>query len=643
MMSKSVDKGNVRINILSQQGSISLMLVIILPVIILGCVFTYALLRQIENENQMQKLTYASSEAYLSRYNEYLFSQFGILANSDELSLEDAITEYAVRNNLISDASKIEVINNREDLANADRFVEAINSAAMVVISQTILQNGLEVFEQNEHLIKLKTMYNALNQAEKSIEKYFEQDAIDELITALKASGSTAELSMYEEKIRSYLQSQRNGFESEMRMLREAVSQLGVDESDNAISDLFSRQKEEEYSTLENDFTKRRYEIEEVINLSTQIRKQIDTLDQELAVFNREMDIIESKIKLLEKIEKPTENDLVDLEELKQTEDHLNQKIENIKSVAQDLYEELKVKINIETKEISKSLYHKILDAFYTIENQFSGVTLGSQTLEIPKDFDHSKDDLIIQNKQLTQKIRVSEYLLTVFNSYDQNCPRKVEYRDRFQDNRAIEGEIEYIITGEVEERKSLSQVRLKIVALRLPPNLMSLLQSSDKIKQLTQITIALPQPWRTLAFGSGILLWATAESYADTHNLLKGDGVALIKKSSDWQMDLNGILNSDFNVDYDSKSKGEGDRQLKISSNLYYQDYLRLLMYTQPLEKTVKRAMNLIEVELTTQSDGKYSLQKFSNAHSLTIKWHDAEILLNQFHQMEFYNTMEH
>ncbi|GAB6106328.1 hypothetical protein JCM19376_02840 [Fusibacter bizertensis] len=638
-----MDQCNEKKKISNQNGNVSLMLVIILPVIIIGCVFAYALLRQIENENQMQKLAYASSEAYLSRYNEYLFSQFGILANSDELSLEDAISYYAVKNNLISDTNKIEITNKRESLTNSDRFVNAINSAATVVISQSVIQAGLEIFEQNEHLIKLKTMYNALNQAEKSIEKYFEQGVIEEIILSLKSSGSTVELSMYEEQIKQYLQSQRSGFETEMILLKTTMSQLGMGEHDSTISEMFISHKEEEYKTLENDLSKQYAEIEKIISLSSQIRKEIEALEGEETIFKSEIEAIQRKIGLLEHLEKPTETEQVALEELKKSEDDLNDKIENIKIMTQGLYEELKSKINIEKKEISKSLYHKIMDAFYTIEKQLSGVDLGTQVLEIPKDYDHSEDSFSIQNNQLTQKILVSEYLMTVFKSYDQNCPRKVEYRNRFQVDRAVKGEIEYIITGEVEERKSLSQVKLKIVALRLPSNLMSLLQSSDKIKQLSQITIALPQPWRTLAFGSGILLWATAESYVDANKLLKGDGIALIKKTNDWQMDLNGILAADINVSSHSKSEKDDESQLKSGSDLYYQDYLRLLLYTQTLEKIVKRTMNLIEVELTTNSEGQYSLQKFSNAHVLKIQWHDAELLFNQSHQIEFYNAIEH
>lgn len=642
----------------NQSGGISIFLVIILPVIILGCAFAYALFYQLENENQMQKLAYASSEAYLSRYNAYMFNQFGILVNSDDISLESAIVTYALKNNLIANRDSLTIENSRVSLDDHDVFLDALNTAAYVVVGQSVLQYGINIFEQNKSLLKIKNMYNTFAQVEKGIEPYFDELKIMNLLGKLKESKNIEDISKNETIILQYLQTQQAGFENQLQYLRSTVdqfSQNGVEDetSDSENLKMFINQKKSEFEALEKSFKHNQDEIQEMINIATQIKNQIMDYERETNNLEVELSDITDRINTITNKDKMTPSDQIQLDALTLSKEKLILNREMINQTIQSLYVSLKDSIKVEVTEVSKSLYHKILDTLYTIEQKFSGVEIGNANLVIPEGYDHSKDQFSFESERLNQKVLISEYLMTVFQSYDQNCPRKIGFKDRLKTERVLKGEIEYIISGETDERKSLSQVKLKIVALRLPSNLMSLLQSSDKMKQLSQITIVLPQPWRMLAFSSGILLWSTAESYVDTNNLLKGESVSLFKTPDEWQVDIAGLIYSGENDKFGmnakilesansnspSNSNSNSNSPSALSTDLYYQDYLRLLLYTQSIEKTVNRTMNLFEVELLKISDQQFSLAKFSNGHMVKIKWRDTGLLINQMHQLEFYN----
>ncbi len=635
-------------SISNQSGGISIFLVIILPVIILGCVFAYALLYQLENENQMQKLAYASSEAYLSRYNAYMFNQFGILVNSDDISLESAVVTYALKNNLIAGRDNLVIENSRVSLVDHDVFLDALNTAATVVVGQSVLQHGFDIFEQNKSLLKIKNMYDTFAQIEKGIEPYFDELKIMKLLGSLKESKNIEDISKNETIILQYLQTQQVGFENQMQSLKNKVDQYSQNAAEGETSDLerlklFINQKKGEFEVLEETFKHNQDEIQDMINIATQIKNQIMDYEHEASILDVELGEITNKINTITKKDKMTTSDQIQLEALTLSKEKLIINKEMINQSIQNLYASLKDNIKVEATEVSKSLYHKILDVLYTIEQKFSGVELGNKTLIIPEGYDHTTDSFSFECEQLNQKVLISEYLMTVFQSYDQNCPRKIAFKDRLQTERALKGEIEYVLSGETDERKSMSLVKLKIVALRVPSNLVSLLQSSDKMKQLSEITIVLPQPWRMLAFSSGMILWSTAESYVDTNNLLKGEGVPLLKTTGEWQVDIVSLINSGENSTFGKNTKSKDSTTTNsptvFSTDLYYQDYLRLLLYTQSIEKTVKRTMNLFEVELIKTSDQQFSLDKFSNGHTVKIIWRDTGLLINQMHQLEFYN----
>ena len=642
MDDKGIKRGAFRYTCDDQRGGISILLVIILPVIILGCVLAYSLLQLIENENEMQKLAYASSESYLSRYNGFIFNEFGILANTEDLSFENLTKQYAIKNKLITNLSDITIESHRDTLTDPEVFINALNNAAVVVVTQSALEKGFEIFEQNKQLAKFKTLMDRLSHTEKKLEKYFEKNEINLLKMSLLDAKSVEMLGNYKNSIKQYLEKLSREFEADMRILMNQLSEVVDMEKNEAISTVFYNQKYEEFINVEDSFSKWCKEISAELEAVDIIEEKIRVIETDITVLEFELTEIQSDIEKLASEEDVENLNEFEIDNLHLIKEQLVSSIDACNADIERLLNEVDSVVKMEIKETGKSIYESILDALYKLEQNFSGIEIGDKKLEIPDALDHTKDTFHFESELFSQKVLISEYLLTVFKSYDRNCPRKFEFNDRLTNERTINGEIEYIITGESEEQNSMSKIRLSIIALRIPSNLLSLMQSSDKLKQLGQLTVALPQPWRAIAFSSGILLWSTAESYTDVNALLKGEGVAMIKKSTDWRTDIKALLKADSSSQKYSSIKADDKVKNNVNSNLYYQDYLRVLLYVQSFEKTIKRTMTLFELEINQSSEACYTLSNFSRGHIVTIKWKDSGRLLSRTHQLGFFNSID-
>jgi hypothetical protein len=211
----------------------------------------------------------------------------------------------------------------------------------------------------------------------------------------------------------------------------------------------------------------------------------------------------------------------------------------------------------------------------------------------------------------------VNEYYLSLFSSYDLNSPRALDPLNRMDTERILKGEIEYIITGKASEKESMNWITAQVFALRVPSNLMALLSDTEKMRSISNYTLALPQPWRMVAFTAIVTAWVTAESYVDVMALLKGEGLALVKSPSEWHLDLESLVSKSW------QSKKNDHSFYK----LYYQDYLRILLFFQSEETSLKRVMELMTTEILKATQGAYDLSCFSRGHHVVLSWRPNSI----------------
>ena len=330
-------------------------------------------------------------------------------------------------------------------------------------------------------------------------------------------------------------------------------------------------------------------------------------------VLKRQVSSLEIEIRQVEQSDLKQEDKKAKISDLEEMKEQLNQEIEGYLKAVKDLIQEC---IQLEVEQAQTSFLDTIRRIIADVDGLFSGVEIGGGIIEISSENERELPETIPQSS-LEQRILMNEYLLGLFSSYDELCPRKIDPFDRMEDTRQIKGEVEYLISGIKDERESISMVRLKVMAIREIANLVSIVTDSNKIKQITTATAAIPQPWRSVAFGVSLIAWGSAESYVDVNQLMKGEGFYYLKTDEEWHLDFQSLLSGAWKSQVSGTPKESSGI---FDPKMYYQDYLRILLYMQPEEDILLRAMDLIDSELYAISDQKVSLSNFSTAHHIKL-----------------------
>ena len=197
------------------------------------------------------------------------------------------------------------------------------------------------------------------------------------------------------------------------------------------------------------------------------------------------------------------------------------------------------------------------------------------------------KLNLGVQN--LWDRLLVSEYGIRYFSAF------KPEPQSFYQ--------LEYILYGEDRDRENLEASVLRLTALRQGLNLAHIL--GDPVKRQEARSLAM-----MIAGGTGMLpltavlsffimtVWALGEALADVRCLLEGGKVPLIKNSSQWKLDLQGLLDLGAGGRLpDGAGQARGDE-----NGLDHKGYLRLMLFGGYNEEQVYRMMDVIQMELRTE-----------------------------------------
>lgn len=174
------------------------------------------------------------------------------------------------------------------------------------------------------------------------------------------------------------------------------------------------------------------------------------------------------------------------------------------------------------------------------------------------------------------------EYLLSHFSHFTQPSEEGV-----------LSYELEYLLGGKSNDKDNLEAVVEKLIMVRYVPNYGYLLSDSTKQAEADALALSLctllTVPAISKLVKHAILLaWAYGESLMDVRSLLAGGKVELIKNADNWQLSLSNLLKlgtSEDNQDGRDMEKG-----------LDYQEYLRILLYTQNQDHLTMRSLDLIE-----------------------------------------------
>lgn len=189
-----------------------------------------------------------------------------------------------------------------------------------------------------------------------------------------------------------------------------------------------------------------------------------------------------------------------------------------------------------------------------------------------------------------TDKLLFNEYLLNHFG----NALEK-------KDNRRLNYEIEYIISGKDSDTENLKSVAYRILAIREAANYLHILSDPVKMSQAEGLAAAvstvLLMPEGVEMFQKLIVgAWAFGESMLDLRELFDNKEIPLIKNAADFKLEITNITDI-FRQDYQSSSSVPA---------LDYKGYLRLLLLVGADRTLSFRSMDLIEVNMRKDENYK-------------------------------------
>ncbi|MDR1028625.1 MAG: DUF5702 domain-containing protein [Clostridiales Family XIII bacterium] len=193
---------------------------------------------------------------------------------------------------------------------------------------------------------------------------------------------------------------------------------------------------------------------------------------------------------------------------------------------------------------------------------------------------------------------RTSEYILSVFKHANGGSIGREGF---------FENEVEYILSGKMNDDANYRSVRTKLSLLRFILNNTALLADRNKMASVK----AAAAPFAA-AFGVGevaaeaiiVEAWVIAETRNDLLLLEDGKKVALTKSADMWAtQDIEKILEGVTSDEAVSPANPGGQS---------YEDYLRILLFLTDRETKLLRAMDLIQINLKGTYDRAFQLREY-------------------------------
>ena len=163
--------------------------------------------------------------------------------------------------------------------------------------------------------------------------------------------------------------------------------------------------------------------------------------------------------------------------------------------------------------------------------------------------------------------------------------------------------EIEYIITGKLDEERSRKLVYAEIFTERNALNLAYLYSCTAKRQAaLEAAEIITPGPEAVLTQAIILEIWALLESKNDLALLYDGKQVPIMKKDDNWALELKKAVDVvEEDKDTEELDTGESKKYVKPKriEGQKYADYLKTLLIAVPEKKRLLRIMDLIQINM--------------------------------------------
>lgn len=190
------------------------------------------------------------------------------------------------------------------------------------------------------------------------------------------------------------------------------------------------------------------------------------------------------------------------------------------------------------------------------------------------------------------QKALFAEYDVEHFGSYTET-----------KENTALDYEVEYILSGNDNDRDNLSSVATQLVLIRSGANLVNLLLDSTKQAEIRELAASVSFGQVYIMKIAEILItmaWALAEAMLDTKALFEGKKIPLMKQQGDWFLSLEGLKN------FTGDEATESDEKFGLG----YEDYLRILLLLEKNENQRFRTMDMIQANMCLNENADFRIK---------------------------------
>ena len=166
-----------------------------------------------------------------------------------------------------------------------------------------------------------------------------------------------------------------------------------------------------------------------------------------------------------------------------------------------------------------------------------------------------------------------------------------------------FDNEIEYIISGKLNDEKSRKAVYDKLIIERNGMNLIYLYSCTEKRQAaLEAAEIITPGPEALITQAIILETWAFLEARNDLALLYDGQCVPVFKKDENWALGLDAAVDSEFgekeNGELDTRETKKYVKPRSIEGQ-NYGDYLKTLLAAVPENKRLLRIMDLIQINM--------------------------------------------
>lgn len=165
-----------------------------------------------------------------------------------------------------------------------------------------------------------------------------------------------------------------------------------------------------------------------------------------------------------------------------------------------------------------------------------------------------------------------------------------------------FQNEVEYILGGELSDRKNEKRVEIALKAMRFPLNLAHIYADPEKRNALLVMSEAITPGAAAAATQLALAAtWAYAESDNDVELLWEGYKVPFTKDSGSWAIDLDGAI------------EGLSGKTVvpDVQKGYDYEQYLQMLLFFQDSGMQTARILDLIQINARYCYDGEFLISE--------------------------------